>query len=97
MTHFPIVILAPKQDSVPGSVRCHPIRSHFSPVPSFVRRIYNADFKMQIYLQIARLFLEEQDHISAEAYINRAAMLQSEVPDKELQIKYKVGHSVESL
>ena len=58
---------------------------------SFVRRIYNADFKMRIYLQIARLFLEEQDHISAEAYINRAAMLQSEVPDKELQIKYKVS------
>lgn len=53
-------------------------------------RIYGADFKMDIYLRIARLYLEEQDHVSAEAYINRAALLQSEVTNKELHIIYKV-------
>ena len=53
-------------------------------------RNYGAEFKMKIYLQIARLYLEEQDHISAEAYINRAAMLQSDVNNKELHVIYKV-------
>ena len=46
---------------------------------------------MDIYLKIARLYLEEQNHISAEAYINRAALLQSEVTKKELHIVYKVN------
>ena len=46
---------------------------------------------MDIYLKIARLYLEEQNHISAEAYINRAALLQSEVTNKELHIVYKVS------
>ena len=45
---------------------------------------------MDIYLKIARLYLEEQNHIAAEAYINRAALLQSEVTNKELHIVYKV-------
>ena len=48
-------------------------------------RIHEADFKMEIYLKIAQLYLEEQDHVSAEAYINRrAALLQSEVAKKEV-------------
>ena len=57
---------------------------------SWSHRIYSSDFKMEIYLKIARLYLEEQNHISAEAYINRAALLQSEVTNKELHIIYKV-------
>ena len=46
---------------------------------------------MEIYLKIAQLYLEEQNHVSAEAYINRAALLQSETKKKELQTIYKVG------
>lgn len=45
---------------------------------------------MEIYLKIAQLYLEEQNHVSAEAYINRAALLQSETKKKELQTIYKV-------
>ncbi len=45
---------------------------------------------MEIYLRIAQLYLEEQDHVAAEAYINRAALLQSEVDRSDLQIIYKV-------
>ena len=45
---------------------------------------------MEVYLRIAQLYLEEQDHVSAEAYINRAAMLHAEVSNKQLQITYKV-------
>ena len=47
-------------------------------------RIYGADFKMEIYLKIAQLYLEKQDHVSAEAYINRATLLQYEVAKKEV-------------
>lgn len=53
-------------------------------------RIYSSDFKMDVYLRISRLYLEEQDHVSAESYINRAALLQSEVANKELHIIYRV-------
>ena len=45
---------------------------------------------MEIYLKIAQLYLEEQNHVSAEAYINRAALLQSETKNKDLQTIYKV-------
>ena len=55
-----------------------------------IYRIYSADFKMETYLKIAQLYLEEQNHVSAEAYINRAALLQSETKNKELQTIYKV-------
>ena len=55
-------------------------------------RIYNPDFKMEVYLKIAHLFLEEQSHVSAEAYINRAALLQSEVKNKDLHTMYKVDY-----
>ena len=46
---------------------------------------------MDIYLKIARLYLEEENHVSAEAFINRAALLQGEVAKKELHIIYKVS------
>ena len=35
--------------------------------------------------------------MSAEAYINRAALLQSEVTNKELHVVYKVGACVDVL
>ena len=57
----------------------------------FFLRIYPPDFKMEVYLRIAQLYLEEQDHVSAEAYINRAALLQSEVDRNDLHIIYKVN------
>ncbi len=45
---------------------------------------------MEVYLRIAQLYLEEQNHVAAEAYINRAALLQSEVDRNDLHIIYKV-------
>ena len=53
-------------------------------------RIYSAVFKMEVYLRIAKLYLEEGDHVSAEAYINRAGMLQSDVDQSKLHVIYKV-------
>ncbi len=47
---------------------------------------------MEVYLRIAQLYLEEQNHVAAEAYINRAALLQSEVDRNDLHIIYKVRY-----
>ena len=40
---------------------------------------YPANFKMQIYLKIAQLYLEDGDAVEADAFVNRASMLQAEV------------------
>ena len=45
---------------------------------------------MEVYLRISKLYLEEADHVLAEAYINRAGMLQSDVARTDLHIIYKV-------
>jgi COP9 signalosome complex subunit 4 len=54
------------------------------------QKIYSATFKMEVYLRIAKLYLEEGDHVSAEAYINRAGMLQSDVDQSSLHVIYRV-------
>jgi hypothetical protein len=41
-------------------------------------------------LKIARLYLEDADPVQAEAYINRASLLQTDSQNHELQIHYKV-------
>ena len=56
----------------------------------YVFRQYATDFKLETYLKIARLFLEDDDAVQAEAFINRASLLQNETKNKELQIHYKV-------
>jgi len=54
---------------------------------------YSIDYKLETYLKIARLFLEDDDPIQAEAYINRASLLQAESKNEELQIQYKVCYA----
>jgi len=51
---------------------------------------YSVDFKLETYLKIARLYLEDEDPVQGEAYINRAAQLQTQTKNDELQIVYKV-------
>lgn len=45
---------------------------------------------MDIYVKIARLYLEDEESVQAEAYINRAAELIHQVQDDALRLKYKV-------
>lgn len=33
------------------------------------------DYKVKIYIKIVRLYLEDEDSVNADAYLNRAAML----------------------
>lgn len=39
-------------------------------------RQYSLDYKLETYLKIARLYLEDDDPIQAESFINRASLLQ---------------------
>jgi len=50
---------------------------------------YSPSYKLETYLKIARLFMEDEDPIQGEAYINRAAQLQSQTKDETLQIQFK--------
>ncbi len=53
-------------------------------------RQYTPEYKMQSYLRIAMLYLEDGDSVEAEAYVNRASLLQNEAKSEELNIRYKV-------
>jgi len=54
---------------------------------------YPNDYKLLTYLKIAHLYLEDEDPVQAEAYINRASLLQSDSQDEALQIRYKVCYA----
>lgn len=54
---------------------------------------YSTDYKLETYLKIARLYLEDDDPINAEGFINRASMLQAETKNEQLQVMYKVCYA----
>lgn len=58
----------------------------------FPFRQYSVEYKLDTYLKIARLYLEDDDPVQAEAFINRASLLQAESKDEQLQIYYKVKY-----
>ena len=48
-------------------------------------RVIQDDYKLEIYIRIVRLFLEDEDFVNADAFLNRAAML---VPkDKKIALQ----------
>ena len=57
-------------------------------------RQYTSDYKLETYLKVARLYLEDEDPVQAEAYINRAALLQAESTREDLQIHYKASSTL---
>ncbi|KAL1497633.1 hypothetical protein ABEB36_008559 [Hypothenemus hampei] len=54
---------------------------------------YTTDYKLDTYLKIARLYLEDDDPVQAEAYINRASILQADSKNEQLQVYYKVCYA----
>ncbi|PIK62117.1 putative COP9 signalosome complex subunit 4 [Apostichopus japonicus] len=54
---------------------------------------YTVDYKLETYLKIARLYLEDDDPVEAETYIKRASMLQAESTNEQLHILYKVCYA----
>ncbi|KAL1396798.1 hypothetical protein pipiens_010255 [Culex pipiens pipiens] len=54
---------------------------------------YSLDYKLETYLKIARLYLEDEDPVQAEAFINRASILQADSKDEKLQILFEVCYA----
>lgn len=55
---------------------------------------HNNKFKLEIYLRIAQLYLEDDDPVQADIYVNRASLLQkSEENTDPLTVKYKVCYA----
>jgi len=55
---------------------------------------YSNEMKLETYLKIAQLYLEEEDPVQAEIYINRASLLQkSDSPGDKLSVLYKVCYA----
>jgi len=54
---------------------------------------YSLDYKLETYLKIAQLYLEDENPVEAEAYINRASLLQNETKNEQLKIRYKVCYA----
>ncbi|KAI9105275.1 hypothetical protein DFS34DRAFT_644089 [Phlyctochytrium arcticum] len=52
-------------------------------------RLVPEEYKLRIYIHIVRLLLEEEEAVSAEAYLNRAALLIINSKDPEMQIHFK--------
>lgn len=48
---------------------------------------YTTDYKLETYLKIARLYLEDNDSVQAEFFINRASLLQAETSSEQLQVR----------
>lgn len=57
------------------------------------QRFLSAEEKVEIYIKIARLYLEDEESVQAEAYINRAAELIHLVTDQGLKISYKACYA----
>ena len=56
-------------------------------------RAVEPDYKLDIYLKIARLYLEDDNAVEAEAYVNRASLVQNESANAILRLKYKVCYA----
>jgi COP9 signalosome complex subunit 4 len=56
-------------------------------------RVVSPDEKAEVYVQIAEYWFQEDDHVNAEKYLNKAAHIIHEVKDRELRNKYKVFHA----
>lgn len=54
---------------------------------------YQNDFKLKTYCKIAELFLQEADSSQAEINLSRAAILEKETKDLNLQINYKAAQA----
>lgn len=50
------------------------------------------DYKLETYLRIAQLYLEDDDPVQADAYLNRASLLHADTKNESLQILYKVNN-----
>lgn len=51
------------------------------------------DYKLQVYIRIVRLLLEEDEAVQAESYLNRAALLIPNSNDPLLNLTFKLSQA----
>lgn len=51
------------------------------------------EYKLKIYIHIVRLLLEDEDEVTAETYLNRAALLIPNVHDDLLELMFKMSQA----
>ncbi|KAI8991488.1 hypothetical protein BDF20DRAFT_904121 [Mycotypha africana] len=56
-------------------------------------RAISDDYKLQVYVRIVRLLLEEDEAVQAESYLNRAALLLPSSNDPLLNLTFKLSHA----
>ncbi|KAI8885375.1 hypothetical protein K501DRAFT_331979 [Backusella circina FSU 941] len=56
-------------------------------------RTISDDYKLQIYIRIVRLLLEKEESVSAESYLNRAALLIPNSQDVHLGLIFKLSQA----
>mmetsp|Transcript_3318 Transcript_3318/g.5851 ORF Transcript_3318/g.5851 Transcript_3318/m.5851 type:complete len:405 (-) Transcript_3318:467-1681(-) len=56
-------------------------------------RVLEDDYKVEKYVKIAQLYLEEDEAVNAETYINRASLLIPNCQDPGLKLRYKVCYA----
>ncbi|KAG0288928.1 COP9 signalosome complex subunit 4, partial [Dissophora globulifera] len=56
-------------------------------------RIIPNEYKVGIYIRIVRLLLEDDEAVSAEAYLNRASVLMRDTKDLSLQLTFKLSQA----
>ncbi len=61
-------------------------------VIKIIFRVLENEYKVNIYVKIAQLYLEDDEAVQAEVYLNRAAVLIHECKDPLLHMRYKVTH-----
>lgn len=51
------------------------------------------DYKLQVYIRIVKLLLEEDEAVQAEAYLNRAALLIPNSNDMLINLTFKLSQA----
>mmetsp|Transcript_1264 Transcript_1264/g.2648 ORF Transcript_1264/g.2648 Transcript_1264/m.2648 type:complete len:417 (-) Transcript_1264:160-1410(-) len=56
-------------------------------------RVLDDNYKVEKYIQIAMYYLQDEENVSAETFINRASLLLGEETTDELKLKHKVCYA----
>ena len=82
----------------PHNTRPPPCPAPFpTPLPPPTRppgvRTVDSLYKLKIFIQIAMLYLEDDDPVSAETFIKKASSLIAGAKDAELELQYKTSYA----
>ncbi|XP_060855089.1 COP9 signalosome complex subunit 4-like [Metopolophium dirhodum] len=61
------------------------------PAESYYR--FSVDFELELYMKIARLYMEDDEPLLAEPYVKKASVLQFETTNNDLHLNYKVCYA----